>query len=187
MKMVKMLIDCYLIKLNIYIPNTSKNMKQAREILITIFLCSFMTSLIHAQGTIPATGGNATGTGGSVSYTVGQITYNKFSGANGSVAQGVQQPFEISVVTAIEEARGIDLILSAYPNPATGFVTLKIGNYDNTDLSYELFDTNGNLLEIKKIKSEETSIQFENRSPSVYFLKVTDKNKVVKTFKIVKN
>jgi hypothetical protein len=162
-------------------------MKQARKILITIFLCSLSIVVIQAQETIPATGGNATGSGGSVSYTVGQITYGTFSGVNGSVAQGVQQPYEISLVTGTEEAKEIDLLFSAYPNPATGFLTLKVGNYDNSDLSYELFDINGNLLENKKIEGIETTIQFENRTPSVYFLKVTCNNKMVKTFKIIKN
>jgi hypothetical protein len=162
-------------------------MKQARKILVTIFLCSSLSTLICAQWTIPATGGNATGSGGSVSYSVGQITFYTFPGVNGSIAQGVQQPFEISVVTGTEEAKVIDIILSVYPNPATDFVTLKVGRYDNTNLSYELLDINGNVLENKKIEGEETTIHFGNRTPSVYFLKVTNKNKVVKTFKIIKN
>ena len=161
-------------------------MKHSRKILITIFLCSLWTFVIHAQGTIPATGGNATGSGGSVSYSVGQITYNTFSGTNGSVAQGVQQPFEISVVTGTDDAKAIDLVLSAYPNPATDFVILKVGNLDNKNLSYELYDINGALLENKKIEGAETNIMFGNLSPSIYFLKVTDKSTVVKTFKIIK-
>jgi hypothetical protein len=53
-------------------------------------------------------------------------------------------------------------------------------------LSYGLFDISGNLLENKKIEGNEITIPFGNRSPSVYFLKVTDKSKVVKTFKIIK-
>ena len=166
---------------------TKKKMKQERKVLIIIFLCSFWTTIVHAQATIPATGGNAAGSGGSVSYTVGQIGYSTISGGNRSVAQGVQQPYEISVVTAIDEAKGINLICSAYPNPTSGFITLKVENYDNASLSYELFDISGNLLEIKKIEGNEITIAFGERSPSVYFLKVTDKNKVVKTFKIIKN
>jgi hypothetical protein len=162
-------------------------MKHSRKILISIFLCSIWTFLIHAQGTIPTTGGNAAGSGGSVSYSVGQITYNTYSGINGSVAQGVQQPYEISVVTGIEEAAEINLMLSAYPNPATDFVILKVGNYENKNLSYGLFDVNGNLLENKKIEGTEINIQLVNLSPSVYFLKVTDKGTVVKIFKIIKN
>jgi hypothetical protein len=162
-------------------------MKQARKILITFLLCNLFIVVIKAQETIPATGGNATGSGGSVSYSVGQITFSTFSGTNGSVAQGVQQPFEISVVTGIEEAGEVNLMLSAYPNPATDFVILKVVNYDSPNLSWELFDINGNILEKEKIEGTETTIRFENRSPSVYFLKVTDNNKMIKTFKIIKN
>jgi hypothetical protein len=162
-------------------------MKQERKILIILFLCSFWTIAVHAQATIPATGGNATGSGGSVSYTVGQIGYSTISGANRTVTQGVQQPYEISVVTGIDEAKGINIICSAYPNPTSDFITLKVENYDNKSLSYELFDISGNLLENKKIEGNEITIPFGERSPSLYFLKVTDKNKVIKTFKIVKN
>jgi hypothetical protein len=161
-------------------------MKQERKILIILFLCGFWTITARAQETNPATGGTATGSGGSVSYTVGQITCNTLSGANGSVIQGVQQPYEISVITGIDDAKGIDLVSSAYPNPATDFITLKIENYDNTDLSYQLIDIYGNLLENKKIEGNETTIPMNTHNPSVYFLKITDKNKVVKTFKIIK-
>ena len=70
-------------------------MKQERKILSILFLCGFWTTIIQAQETIPATGGNATGNGGSVSYTVGQITYNALPGTNGIVAQGVQRTYEM--------------------------------------------------------------------------------------------
>jgi hypothetical protein len=49
------------------------------------------------QNTIPAAGGNAKGSGGSASFTVGQIFYTKLSGTNGTVIQGIQQPYEISM------------------------------------------------------------------------------------------
>jgi hypothetical protein len=44
------------------------------------------------------------------------------AGTNGTAAQGVQQPYEISVVTAIEKALDILLEMVVYPNPATDFV-----------------------------------------------------------------
>jgi uncharacterized protein (TIGR02145 family) len=49
------------------------------------------------QNTISAAGGNAKGSGGSASFTVGQIFYTKLSGTNGTVVQGIQQPYEISM------------------------------------------------------------------------------------------
>lgn len=95
-------------------------MKHITKILITFCLFGYGTILL-SQNAIPATGGNASGSGGSVSYSVGQVTYLINTGTSGSVAQGVQQPYEISVVTGIEEASGIELEFSVYPNPASDF------------------------------------------------------------------
>jgi opacity protein-like surface antigen len=160
-------------------------MKPLRKLLL---ICSFLAfgSAVMAQSTIPATGGNGSGSGGTVSYTVGQVVYTTISGTTGSVTQGVQQPYEISIVTGLEEAKGINLIFSAYPNPAGDFLTLKIENYDKENLSYRLYDLSGNLLVIKKIVAAETSISMGNLLPGTYFLKVTGNDKVVKTFKIIK-
>jgi len=117
---------------------------------VPILLLGLGLTGLQAQETIPATGGNATGSGGSASYSVGQVVYTTNTGTNGSVAQGVQQPFEISVVTGIEQTKGINLSVSAYPNPATDFLMLKVENYDNGNLSYQLFDMNSKLLQNKK-------------------------------------
>jgi len=125
-------------------------MRHKRLKLSAILLLGLGLTGLQAQETIPATGGNATGSGGSASYSVGQVVYTTNTGTNGSVAQGVQQPFEISVVTGIEQTKGINLSVSAYPNPATDFLMLKVENYDNGNLSYQLFDMNSKLLQNKK-------------------------------------
>ena len=153
--------------------------------LVIVFLFSLKLTSIQAQVAISASGGNATGSG-SVSYTVGQTVYTTNTGTNGSVAQGVQQPHEISVVTGIEEAKDISLEMVVYPIPATDFVMLNIANYEGINIRYQLYDINGNLLKDTKVEGNETNIPMQNLLPSMYFLKVTDNNKVIKTFKIIK-
>ncbi len=156
--------------------------------VIAIFaFCMFCFGMtIQAQNAIPASGGNATGIGGSISYTIGQAVYSSYTETTGSVAQGVQQPYEISVVTGLEEALEIILNFSTYPNPATDFITLKIENYKTENLTYQLYDINGSLLENRKIESIETTISMGKLIPSIYFLRITDNNKDAKTFKIIK-
>ena len=144
-------------------------------------------TVVQAQTSIPASGGNASGGGGTVSYTVGQIVYTKNNGSNGSSIQGVQQPYEISVVTGIEAAKDISLEIMVYPNPATDFVKLKIKNYEVLNLRYQLYDINARLLQDSKVEVNETNIVMSNYVSTTYFLKVTDNNKVIKTFKIIKN
>jgi len=154
-----------------------------------IFFCIGFTGL-YAQQTIPASGGEASGNGGFVSYSVGQLFYHVHTGTTGSVAEGVQQPWEISVVTGIQEATGINLVISAFPNPLTDYLTLRIEDYDFKNLEFLLYDVNGKLLMGGKVTGSETTISMTSMVPAVYFLKVlqtTPSYQEVKTFKIIKN
>ena len=160
-------------------------MKHLNKLFVVLCLTGYGLT-IQAQNTNPATGGNATGSGGTVSYWIGQITYQTFEGINGTVAQGVQQPYEISVVTAIGNTEGIVLEYKVYPNPAHGSIKLIINPFDDGNFKFWLYDLNGILLQDKKVMSEETEISLENLNPAVYFLKVLKDNKEVKVFKIVK-
>ncbi|MGC8754863.1 MAG: hypothetical protein ACP5QJ_07625, partial [Thermosulfidibacteraceae bacterium] len=78
-------------------------MRHKKLKLSAVLLLGLGLTGLQAQESVNATGGNASGNGGTVAYSVGQVVYTTNTGTNGSVAQGVQQPFEISVVSGIEE------------------------------------------------------------------------------------
>ena len=167
-------------------PNLkAENMKQKKLKLIA-FLFGTGMFVLQAQETVPVSGGNATGTGGTASYTVGQIVNITNTGTTGTSAQGVQQPYEISVITGIDDALGIMLEMVVYPNPASDFLKLKLGVYEIVNLRYQLYDINGSLLLNARIESQETDISMQTLKPSTYFLKVFQGNKEIKTFKIIK-
>ncbi len=153
----------------------------------TILLIVLSLTGLNAQEAILATGGNALGSGGTVSYSIGQVVYNMNSGTNGSEAQGVQQPYEISSVTWIEEANRMKIECTTYPNPTTDFLIVKFENYFNENLSYELYDMNGKQIESKRLIFNETRIKLKSREPSNYLLIIKEENKKIKTFKIIKN
>ena len=145
--------------------------------------------VINAQETVTTTGGEASGMGGSSSYTVGQVVYTTNTGINGSVAQGVQQPYEIYVTTGVNQT-AINLEMIVYPNPTTNYITLKVDastSLSNQNLSYQLFDIQGKVIENKKVTDDTTPIKMEALPKATYFLKITDNTKTVKTFKIIKN
>lgn len=144
-----------------------------------------MTGL-QAQTSVNATGGDASGSGGLVSYSVGQVVYTTNTGITGSVAQDVQQPYEISAVTGLEESTVLNLSISVYPNPTTDYITLIISELQISNLSFQLYDISGKLLQSEKINGNQTSIVMSNLVPANYFLKVIVGNKEMKTFKIVK-
>jgi len=163
-------------------------MKHIRTILSATFLLAVVSNQGHAQQATTSSGGDASGSGGSVAYSVGQIVYTTNSSANGSLIQGVQQPFEISITTGLTET-GIHLSINAYPNPTIDYLTLIVDASTvlvNQSMSYQLYDISGKLLESNTIASSSTSIEMKQLATATYFLKVFDKHKEVKTFKIIK-
>ncbi|MEI6751623.1 MAG: T9SS type A sorting domain-containing protein [Paludibacter sp.] len=152
-----------------------------------IVLSGLVQTGLQAQSASTATGGNATGSGGTVSYSVGQTGYTTNTGTTGTVAQGVQQPYEISVVAGIEEAKAITLDCTAYPNPTTDFLRLKVLDYDTVNLTYQIYDSSGKQLVNRKVEGSETTISMQGLVCGSYFLKVTDNKQEIKTFKIIKN
>lgn len=157
--------------------------------IIALLLSGLGLTGLKAQEAISVSGGDASGSGGSAGYSIGQVVYTTNTGPNGSVSQGVQQPYEISVVTEVEKIKGIELLISAFPNPATDYLTLNIetpSRIDIQSLSYQLFSMSGTLLETNKIIGNQTIIEMNNRVSATYFLSVTNENKTLKTFKIIK-
>jgi hypothetical protein len=102
----------------------------------------------------------------------------------------VQLPFEILVVTGIEQTKGITLQCSVFPNPTTDFLYLKVEAtvaLSPESMSYQLFDIQGKLLETKNLQETHATISMKKLTQAIYFLSVTADQKVIKTFKIIKN
>jgi hypothetical protein len=160
-------------------------MKYLTTLSILSFLFGFQTIL--SQNAVPAAGGNASGSGGSVNYTVGQTVYTAVQGSTGSVIQGCQQPYEAVVLTSLPEAEGIQLECRVYPNPSSGFVMLLV-NRDNLDnLSFQLYTTNGSLIQNRKITNRETVIEMGGLPHASYFLHILNDQREIKTFILIKN
>ncbi len=152
-----------------------------------LFVLTGAISTLHAQKAIPASGGTIAGSGGSVSYTVGQVAFTTITGTGGTLTQGVQQPYEIAVISGIDEAGGITVECAVYPNPANGFVYLKIVNYPLDDLTYQLYNFEGQLTGNEIVTSQITAIPLEGLQSGGYILRITDNKKEIKVFKIIKN
>lgn len=161
-------------------------MRYSKLRLIAMLLLSISIPRLYAQESINASGGNSVGIAGSISASIGQLVFTTVTGVNASVAQGVQQPFEISV-TGIDVNQGINLIVNAYPNPTTYNVFLEIDGMDISKLCYHLYDAKGEHLRREVITGNTTNIVLNDLSPATYFVAVTQEDKRIKSFKIIKN
>ncbi len=166
-------------------------MKQIRPLrnimLITGLLLSLAFVKLPAQETILTAGGNATGSGGCASYSIGQTFYSVHSLTEGSIAEGVQQPFEVYVISGTQETDMITLEFRAYPNPVTGLLFLKTGYTENLPLFYRLVDSNGRILLNKRITGDESVVAMEKYAAGIYYLNVMTPEKNLMTFKIIKH
>ena len=163
-----------------------QTMKKLRIFLVSFFMLG-AGFYLYGQTAIPATGSNATGTGGAVSYTIGQLVYEITTAAGGSVIQGVQQPYEISVISSLEEVPEINLQVSVFPNPAEQYLILRIDEPEPTLFRYLLFDMSGKLLQYAGITDSETRILTAHLVPAIYLIKIMQGNREIKTFKIIKH
>jgi len=148
--------------------------------ILVVTIISF--SGLKAQNAIVTTGGNATGAGGKVSYSVGQIAVV----TNSSISEGVQKPYS-NFVVGIDQAPDIKLSLSAYPNPSSNNIVLNTNGYELKNTSYKLIDIQGKLIEQQKIINVETVVAMEQLPPSTYILRISENNREIKSFKIIKH
>lgn len=163
-----------------------KACKISKGMLLLGLLCSIGFTLpSYAQQGIVSGGGDGSSAGGNISVSIGQTFYT----ATTNASHGVQQPYEIFVVSSIESAQHISLSVKVFPNPTTHYLFLALNPSDsknNLPTEYMLFDIGGRLLAMGSIVSNETRIQMGSYASGTYILKVVSNRKEVKTFKIIK-
>jgi len=138
---------------------------------IFLLLC-FSCCDIHAQEAVLTGGGEAEGTNGQVSYSVGQVAYQNYFSNSGSSAEGVQQPYEISIVTNIEESDSPGIDLATYPNPVADYFEIQVTPWEGTNIEFRVLDSSGKLIHEGAISGEHTSIDSRQWSNGQYVVQL---------------
>lgn len=158
----------------------------------TLFFVLFMMTLAvvaNAQSVIVPAGGDVENSNGSVSYTVGQIAVETTVSDVGSVsvAEGVQQPYEIQTV-GVNNYPQIVLNAKVYPNPTENVAQLELNGFEVPEggLRAFLYDGNGKLLQTMTVTDDITTFQIGQYATGNYLLELKSGNSSLKTFKIVR-
>lgn len=156
------------------------------NIVIAVLVIPAFQSAASAQRATVAGGGEADGPGGSASFSIGQAAYLTFSDTEHSIAQGVQQPYEISVVTGMDEVdEGHAPML--FPNPTNGDVRLQFHSAPQGAMYLRLSDGLGRTIHSVPIRSDAQDIPLHGHASGTYLLQVTQEGTVIRTFRIVKH
>jgi hypothetical protein len=138
-----------------------------------------------AQASIVSAGGYSIGSGGSLSYSLGQVVYSTSSTSTGSVTEGVQQPYEILVMSINEKTNKV--FVEIFPNPTSDMLILRVVDENYSTLKYQLYDIEGKIINSNQASAKETYIDMKNYNPAIYIIQVYDNNLPIQTFKILKN
>lgn len=152
----------------------------------TIVILNFTwATALNGQQTISAAGGNVMSSAGSVSYTIGQTFFTTHSGTSGSVAEGVQHPYETLVVSVTDQVHEI-FHLNIFPNPTADFLIIE--NTAESISEYRLFlqDISGRLLEERKLSGAKELLEVNHLIPGTYFLTIFNSEGKSANFKILK-
>lgn len=153
-------------------------------------LCLFLIALsgiIYAQESLNASGGVNRGAGGTVSFSVGQLVYTTESGRSGTMAQGIQRPYRVSLVENRPQSKPVFESV-AYPNPTTDDLFLHIYASGSEKLVYRLVDLSGKVIADGKLTYPISLIPMQSVSAGMYLLQIFDSNpNPVQTLQIIKD
>jgi len=157
-----------------------------KSIIKIVFVVGFSIQS-YAQESLNTAGNNTSGSNGNVTSSIGEVFYDTAISSTGSVAAGVQQPYEITETLGVDITE-INLSLKIYPNPTPDILNLKVGFSDFKKYSYEISDGSGKLLITKKpVIESQTSIGMASYPAAIYYLKIMKEGKVIKIFKVLKS
>lgn len=148
---------------------------------MTLILC---TQLVSAQKAISSAGANVASISGNMSFSVGQIDYTN-TGNAATISQGVLQVYNRLPITYVFNIDNSNTI-QAWPNPVSTNLFIKIDGKPVADVSYQVLDLNGQLVENNRIVSSNTIINMLKYPAGIYVVNIFYSNKKTVGFKIIK-
>ncbi len=152
------------------------------QTILRIFLgciAGFYSISCFSQSALTSLGSDHSGSGGSISFSGGQLVYSQYNSDEWDFSQGVQQAFEITVLTADQNDKPN---ITVYPNPTLG--SLIIEHQFAVQPLVVLRDVNGKILKSDFIATN--AIDLTDLPSGLYFLSVVESMGYSHTFKIVK-
>ena len=157
------------------------NYKNTLLFLFLLSLCAGVFSQTLSPSVVASSGSEGTSESYHMAWTLGETVVGTLSAEDLMLSQGFHQG-EL-IVTSIEVNMPGQQLL-AYPDPARDIVYLQADNPEG--MRYMIFDMNGRLIRNEPLTGKITEVMVSDLQPSTYFIKLTEGQREVQTFKIVK-
>ena len=158
--------------------------KKGNFFLLILLLCTYF---VNAQKAITSAGVNVVSMSGNMSFAVGQIDYTNTGNSVSThiLSKGVLQiynKFPNVLITPVDNSNKIIV----WPNPVINELFFKIEGKEGSELSYQVIDINGHLLEKGKLFAMKSFIEMQKYPSGIYIINIFYSNKKSVKFKIIK-
>ena len=151
--------------------------------LITMAICTLFFSGLRAQEVISAAGNHAENEGIQISWTLGEPVIETAVRSSSMLTQGFHQSkLSVTPVFLLVENNRI----SAYPNPASEAVYIQFFEMPQQNTVAELYAPDGKLTKQMVLTGELNRLNVTDLPSGEYFLRILQKNAMVKSFKVIK-
>ena len=159
-------------------------MKKIILIIIGILFVKIAISQTSDIELISSSGDSFNNSTYQLDWSIGECITATFITSNFIITQGFHQ--NSYQILMIDDFR-VDIEMKVYPNPTTNFVSLEVDSSKIGNMQYILTSIDGKVLQIKKVAEDKEQINFSNYAIGTYFITVLKGNKLIKSFKIIKN
>lgn len=158
--------------------------------LILAFCAVFYSQFAFVQNLNPSllttSGSNRSASTYEIGWSIGEIVTNTHQSNNYVLTQGFHQnSYEFTLIN--DPAKNINI--NVYPNPTKDFLNLDLPlqhkSYKNID--FKLFDEKGKIIQSSKLNNSVNKIRLHDYPDGVYYLHFTNREKLIKSYKIIKN
>lgn len=118
-------------------------------------------------------------------WSIGEVQTETYSANGHLLTQGFHQS-KYAVATAVNNINGLQFEITAFPNPTTDYVNLKVESIKVENLQYSITDLSGIELLNRQFLGNIEQINFSNFAIGSYFISILQKNRLIKSFKIIK-
>ncbi len=154
--------------------------------ILLIFLAVGLSNYGIAQQITPAVigsaGGSFTASSQSIQFSLGEIAVETYQTGNNLLSEGFLQGQENG--TGIKEGQATYGQIVIYPNPSHGSITVSC---KNSPVKITILDLRGRTLSQTQNPGKTTTLNIENLMSGLYLIRVTFKNNIPVTNRIIKN
>ena len=165
-----------------------RTMKNALILFSFLIFVSLFQFNLMAQSSFVTAGCNSSSSGGNLCFSIGQLVYTSFTGSNGKVIQGVQQPYEQPSSGSKNESIYNPEIF-VFPNPVHNEIFIDRSIYQESQLISNIYDLTGKMVQSNSLTTDIEKINISGLSQGIYFLQIIDNtdNKIIQSIQLIKN